>query len=106
HNKEDNIMKKLLAEIVGNVIISHHSYLHDFLSPDITSPFLKRVGEKELPEFAETKEMFFEHVMTKEDFYSYVSKATDELNNFLKKVNPDELKFQVMFLSKYIFSCL
>lgn len=106
HNKKDaNIYQRLLAEIIGNAIISHHSYLHDFLSPDIISPFLNRV-HKDLPKFTQTKQMFFERVMTEETFYSYIGKATDELSESLKDVTPNELKFHIMFLTKYIFSCL
>lgn len=30
HNEPSPSLKWILAEVVGNVIISHHSYLHDF----------------------------------------------------------------------------
>jgi len=36
----------ILAEVVGNAIISHHNNLQDFLSPELESPYLKRVSEK------------------------------------------------------------
>src|SRR5699024_6442305 len=98
--------QKLLAEIIGNAIISHHSYLQDFLSPNLTSPYLKRVRDKNLCEYKKSKEMFFDKVMSESEFHSYVQKAIDELINFLKKATPDDLEFQVMFLTKYIFSCL
>lgn len=35
----------------GNSIISHHSYLHDFLNDSIESPYLRRVQKKQLEEF-------------------------------------------------------
>jgi CRISPR-associated endonuclease/helicase Cas3 len=41
-----NPYKGLAAEVVGNAIISHHSYLQDFLSPDLESNYLKRVQER------------------------------------------------------------
>jgi len=50
-------IKGLLAEIVGNAIISHHSYLEDFLSPELESNYLKRVRDKRdksLEEFERT----------------------------------------------------
>lgn len=61
---ERNIVrnKALIAEVVGNAIISHHSYLQDFLNPDLKSPYLIRVRDKvatELEEFAEIKKNFF-----------------------------------------------
>jgi len=36
----------MLAEIVCNAIISHHAYLHDYLSPDADSPYLARIQDK------------------------------------------------------------
>jgi len=106
-HKKASIFEKLLAEIVGNVIISHHSYLHDFLSPeDISSPYLKRIYHKELNYFEQTKEKFFEKVISKRSFNVYIEKAVEELKVFLKNVKHDELEFQIMFLTKFIFSCL
>ena len=107
HNKDNTIFEKLLAEIVGNVIISHHSYLYDFLSPEnIDSPYLKRIYHKELDHFEETKKNFLENVISESEFNFYVEKALEELKDFLKNVQPDELEFQIMFLTKFIFSCL
>ncbi len=106
-HEKSTIYQKLIAEIIGNVIISHHSYLHDYLSPEsITSPYLKRVRDKELEEFTETKETFFQKVMPESEVYAYVEKAESELKGFLKTLHPDELEFQMMFLTKYIYSCL
>ncbi|OKP80616.1 hypothetical protein A3842_12045 [Paenibacillus sp. P3E] len=34
-NKQDHMNKMILAEVVGNAIISHHSYLQDFINHDI-----------------------------------------------------------------------
>lgn len=57
HAGEIHPIKGLLAEIVGNAIISHHSYLEDFLSPELESNYLKRVRDKRdksLEEFERT----------------------------------------------------
>lgn len=107
HNESNTIFEKLLAEIVGNAIISHHSYLHDFLSPeDIDSPYLKRIRHKKIDHYKTMKKNFFKNVIREDEFNSYVGKAVDELKKFLNNVQPDELEFQIMFLTKYVFSCL
>ncbi len=98
--------KGIMAEIIGNVIISHHSYLQDFLNPDLESPYLKRVRDKELPEFSETKEIFFEKVISKKEFENYVDEASLEIESFLSKDLPENTEKQLMFLTKFIFSML
>src|SRR5690625_925318 len=107
HGVENSNYNKLLAEIVGNAIISHHSYLHDYLGPHhLESPYLTRVREKKLNEYSQTKKMFFERVISKDEFYSYVDNAVIELETFVEKSNSSDFGFQMMFLTKYIFSCL
>ncbi|MCM3551087.1 CRISPR-associated helicase/endonuclease Cas3 [Alkalihalobacillus clausii] len=101
HNKENTFHEKLLAEIVGNAIISHHSNLQDYISPTIESNFLKRVLEKELAEYELAVERFFQEVMTKAEFTEYVTKAVEEIKQFT-----DNSPTQSFFLTKYIFSCL
>lgn len=96
----------LVAEVVGNAIISHHSYLQDFLNPDLESNYLKRVRDKELSEFDRSKQAFFENVMNQKDFYNYVGKAAEELETFLAKESPENNEKQLMFLTKFIFSTL
>lgn len=98
--------KGLLAEIVGNVIISHHGYLQDFLNPDLESNYLKRVRDKDLTEFDITKQYFFKHVMSETEFHCYVEKAALELENFLTKESPENNEIKLMFLTKFIFSAL
>jgi CRISPR-associated endonuclease/helicase Cas3 len=101
-----NPYKGILAEIVGNAIISHHSYLQDFLNPELESNYLKRVRDKELIEFEGTKQFFFEYVMSREEFNEYVDKATAELEKFLGKESSGKIEKQLMFLTKFIFSSL
>ncbi|WP_342477070.1 CRISPR-associated helicase Cas3' [Paenibacillus sp. FSL H7-0350] len=99
--------KIILSEIVGNAIISHHSYLQDFLNQDLESNYLKRVRDKELDEFYPlTVKMFFEQIMTEHDFLLYVDKAEGELSAFLKKEPKVTLEHRAMLLSKFIFSTL
>ncbi|WJE61139.1 CRISPR-associated helicase Cas3' [Bacillus mycoides] len=98
--------KGIIAEIVGNAIISHHGYLQDFLNPDLESAYLNRVRDKELSEFDMTKQFFFKYVMSEIDFHEYVDKATVELESFLLKESPENAEKQLMFLTKFIFSTL
>ncbi|WP_127573144.1 CRISPR-associated helicase Cas3' [Paenibacillus xylaniclasticus] len=95
----------ITAEVVGNAILSHHSYLQDFLSPDSESPYLKRVTNEQLPGYHQARSRFFEHVMNEQDFKEYVSRATLEMDQYLNASSErDEVK--LMFLTKYLFSVL
>lgn len=97
--------ERLLAEIIGNVIISHHAYLQDYLDADLGSKYLYRVKDKQIQQYEEMKEVFFEKVMDKNAFKKYVEKATKELETFL--LNPTKNPFEsMMFLTKFIFSIL
>ncbi|MED1599431.1 CRISPR-associated helicase/endonuclease Cas3 [Bacillus pseudomycoides] len=98
--------KGIISEIVGNAIISHHGYLQDFFNPNLESPYLNRVRDKELSEFDMTKQFFFKYVMSETDFHEYVDKATVELESFLLKESPENTEKQLMFLTKFIFSTL
>ncbi|WP_010174191.1 CRISPR-associated helicase/endonuclease Cas3 [Bacillus coahuilensis] len=96
----------ILAEIVGNVIISHHSYLKDFFNSELESDYLKRVRDKELPQFELTKRIFFNQVISEEEFLAYVEKSSNELKLFLQKDSSKTSEFKFMFLTKMIFSIL
>jgi len=101
HNKENTPYEKLLAEIVGNAIISHHSNLQDYISPKIESDYLRRVRDKDLPEYPLAVKRFFQDVITEEEFNQYVNTALHELEKFT-----DMSPKQSLFLTKYIYSCL
>ncbi|KWX84996.1 CRISPR-associated protein Cas3 [Paenibacillus riograndensis] len=105
-NKEAHINKMILAEVVGNAILSHHSYLQDFLNPDSESNFLNRVQDKCLPEFERAKGSFFELVMNETEFHLYVDKAVEELSDYLKVDSSSTTELKLMFLTKYVFSAL
>nr|WP_295971216.1 CRISPR-associated helicase Cas3' [uncultured Bacillus sp.] len=104
--REFNTYKGLVAEVVGNAVISHHSYLRDFLSPNSESEYLKRVQDKELKEFDMSKQAFFEQVISKKEFDDYVDKAAAELVEYLEKEPPENNEKQLMFITKLIFSAL
>ncbi|MGX4671004.1 CRISPR-associated helicase Cas3' [Cerasibacillus sp. JNUCC 74] len=98
--------KAIVAEVVGNAIISHHSYLHDFFTPELDSKYLTRVRDKEIPEYDYMVENFFTYVMSERDFHYYVDQATKELLFFIQNEPPESCEKQLMFLTKFIFSAL
>ncbi|WP_347490210.1 CRISPR-associated helicase Cas3' [Desulfoscipio sp. XC116] len=93
--------EKLLTEIIGNAIISHHANLHDYISPSSESGYLKRVQDKDLPQYESIVDHFFQEVITKTEFSEYVAAALEELRRFI-----DKSPAQSFFLTKFIFSCL
>lgn len=105
-HKNNDIYQTCLAEVVGNVIISHHSYLHDFISLDLTLPYIRRVQEKEIKDYEQIKESFYRYVISKESFQSYIEEARSELINFLTKDDDNNMAKKLMFLTKFIFSTL
>jgi len=100
-----NRLYTLLAEIVGNAVISHHSYLKDYYPPELEKGFLHRVSVKEIKNFELTVEMFFEKVMSRKQFEQYVLEAVKELELFRKSDN-NQTYHNFMFLTKYVFSAL
>lgn len=106
HTGKPSVYKGLLAEIVGNAVISHHSYLHDYLNPELSSDYLRRVRDKEVKEYEEIKQRFFASVISESDFHDYVERAADELKEFLEKKSAHTTESKLMFLTKFIFSVL
>ncbi|RNB61472.1 CRISPR-associated helicase Cas3' [Brevibacillus gelatini] len=96
----------ILAEVVGNAIISHHSYLHDFLNEDLESPYLKRVRDKPLKEYDKSMQQFFDEVISEQAFQQYVLRAIDELEAYLSPPSVENSESKLMFLSKFVFSAL
>lgn len=96
----------ILAEVVGNAIISHHSYLHDFLNEDLESPYLKRVRDKPLKEYDKSMQQFFDEVISEQAFQQYVLRAIDELEAYLSQPSVENSESKLMFLSKFVFSAL
>lgn len=110
HSEGNSVPEKLLSEIVGNAIISHHGGLQDFLSPELTSDYLNRVKEKEIEDFQMIVEAFHQKVLDQKDFQSYVEQGSLELKDFLKQnineQNGQKFFLILTFLTKYLFSCL
>lgn len=106
HKGEPSRTRWILAEIVGNAIISHHSYLHDFLNPDLESPYLNRVRDKSLIEYDRSISYFFEQVLSEAEFQRYVSRAVNELEAYLSSPSTESGEGKLMFLAKFIFSAL
>ncbi|BFH60575.1 CRISPR-associated helicase Cas3' [Paenibacillus azoreducens] len=106
HTGKIDTHRGLLAEVVGNAIISHHSYLQDFLRPDLESDYLRRVRDSTPDEYEWTIPTFFEHVMSEADFREYVDRAADELGAYLNKKTSASSEMKLMFLTKFIFSAL
>ncbi|TGA97520.1 CRISPR-associated helicase Cas3' [Sporolactobacillus shoreae] len=99
--------KMILAEVVGNAIISHHSYLHDYINASSESPYYQRVTKNEdiLPEYSKAKEHFFYEIMTAEDLADYVDQAVDELKQYIK-TNKGNVVEKLTLFTRFVFSCL
>lgn len=96
----------LLAEIVGNAVISHHAYLHDYISPDAESPYLARIQHKHIDDLDAITKCFHQYVIDEEQFAKYTEAAAQELALFLNKPSSEDARSRVMFLAKYVFSAL
>jgi len=94
----------LMAEIVGNAVMSHHSYLRDYLSPNLEQKFMGRV-EKKLDAYELIQQAFTEEIMSYTELDAYVDKAVQELKNYVQS-SGEALAQKMFFLTKYIFSAL
>ena len=105
HKKEYSPVTRILVEIVGNAIMSHHGYLHDYITPDLQSKYLDRIN-KEITDFEKIKKRFYKEVMTETQLSNYVSIASKELKSFLDKTPSINQEKSLMFLTKFVFSTL
>ncbi|WP_307190192.1 CRISPR-associated endonuclease Cas3'' [Geomicrobium sp. JCM 19039] len=101
YTKDSSPHEKLLVEVVGNAIISHHGNLHDYITPDNESQFLNRITKEKLHQFEEVKLRFYEEVISEIEFEAYVVKAVEELEQFGSYAIDGSF-----FLTKFVFSCL
>ncbi|MEC0370667.1 CRISPR-associated helicase Cas3' [Paenibacillus chibensis] len=106
HTSKIDPAKGILAEVVGNAVISHHAYLQDFLNPELESDYLRRVRDKDLDEFEVSERLFFNHVIGEEEFHRYVDQAAAELVTFRNKPSTLNSEAKIMFLTKFVFSAL
>lgn len=79
HQESGHPLDKILAEVVGNAILSHHGYLTDYIGFDLESEFLRRTVEKELDSYSTAENYFFSEVMNESVFKKYVESAKKEL---------------------------
>ncbi|OJG92130.1 CRISPR-associated helicase cas3 [Enterococcus silesiacus] len=111
HKNSRDPFSYILAELVGNAIISHHSSrgLQDFFTPEgeATSDYLRRVDEIEVVEYELIKGRFFQEVMSEEQFQKLLLEATKELKGFYQTDGKNRVKQNdTFFLLKFIYSCL
>ena len=106
HNMNSNQEEMVMAEIISNAIISHHSYLKDYINTKFESEFLRRI-DKHIDEYDNAKEYFFNEVMNETAFFDYVNKAIGEFSIFIEKCKTNqESNAPLMYLTKVIFSIL
>ena len=110
HQESGHPLDKILAEVVGNAILSHHGYLTDYIGFDLESEFLRRTVEKELDSYSTAENYFFSEVMNESVFKKYVESAKKELVAFISPSNgglsKERLPIILMYLTKTIFSIL
>ncbi|WP_366922649.1 CRISPR-associated helicase Cas3' [Metallumcola ferriviriculae] len=110
HHHGQNVPMQIIAEILGNVILSHHMGLQDFLSPDTTSTYMRRVKEKEINDIDRVKDNFFQLIAPlkslTDDLQNSKNELTDVLTRNNKRSQSKNPYLTMTFLTKYIFSCL
>ncbi|MFK4567284.1 CRISPR-associated helicase Cas3' [Enterococcus sp. UD-01] len=111
HTSINSGIQQLLAEIVGNAIISHHSGkgLRDYLTAegDIRSIYLERVTEKQLEDYEGIKKRFFTDCYSEKMFKQLLVEAENELQKFYIKNNmPQVTPHETFFIIKFVYSCL
>ncbi|MFC0232694.1 CRISPR-associated helicase Cas3' [Vagococcus entomophilus] len=109
HKENKDPVSLILAELIGNAIISHHSSqgLQDFITPvgEAKSVYLNRVEKKEIEEYDEIKKRFFREVLPENRFLDEIELAKDELRTLFfpfEKVNSETM----FYILKFIYSCL
>ncbi|MBD2848152.1 CRISPR-associated helicase Cas3' [Paenibacillus sp. IB182496] len=103
-----NRLRYLLSEVVGNCIVSHHGYLHDYLSPELESDYLRRVRDKDpiKLDYETARDDFFVTVMPEAQWQAYVDEAVRELEAFCVQPSTEPLESRIMLLTKFVFSAL
>lgn len=101
----------MLAELVGNGIISHHSSrgLQDFFTPEgeAISDYLRRVDDIEVVDYEQIKTRFFEEICSEEAFKELLLEAIGELKEFYQPNGKSKVKQNdTFFLLKFVYSCL
>lgn len=113
---DQQILLKLLCEILENSIFSHHNTngLKDYLDVRGEMPFLKRISRFEedkdkQKELNQISNIFFEEVISKKKFLDYLGIALHEFTNFYSKIESEKAEEQfktIYFLAQFIYSCV
>ncbi|MDF1508803.1 CRISPR-associated helicase Cas3' [Robertmurraya sp. DFI.2.37] len=105
--------QNLVVEVVGMVILSHHSGLQDFIGEDGQSDFIRRVQEKELPYYEEVVRNFEQVHENMAEVKRLMQKSTQEMQGILSNLLELRRKFRhyplllsLSFVMKAVFSCL
>ena len=111
HKNSRDPFSYILAELVGNAIISHHSSrgLQDFFTAEgeATSDYLRRVAEIEVVDYEQIKSRFFQEVISEEQFQRLLLEATQEVKGLYQPDGKSRVKQNdTFFLLKFIYSCL
>lgn len=110
HQEQQGPFSLILAELVGNAIISHHSSrgLQDFFSlKEAKSDYLARVVEKEIKDFGQIKQRFFDEVISQVAFNQNIEEAKAELRTLYSIDGKVTMKLNsTFFLLKFVYSCL
>ncbi len=108
HQGKPTRMTWLLAELVGNAVISHHSYMHDYLNESLESDYLRRVQDKkaEAIDYDTAVGQFFKEVMSETEFAAYIEQAIRELERYMARPSVLTAEQKLFCLDKYIFSAL
>ncbi|MBP2100602.1 CRISPR-associated helicase/endonuclease Cas3 [Enterococcus rivorum] len=109
HTNSRDPFSLILAELVGNAIISHHSSrgLQDFFTPEgeAKSDYLRRVEEIDILEYEAIQKRFFEETISEVAFKTLLKEACDELKGLYQKDGKMK-KNTTFFLLKFVYSCL
>ena len=101
-------LQKLVVEIVGMSILSHHSGLQNFAQLDLSeSDYIRRVVQKDLPYYDEVKANFEANEANLSRVDKLIEEATEELESFLAKLHAlGNANLYVSYLQKLILSLL
>jgi CRISPR-associated endonuclease/helicase Cas3 len=110
HKNGSSINEKILAELVGNAIISHHGFLKDFNNPSLDSKYLSRVNKEEKKDvyanYEEFSSYFYSKVMDESSFANYFNKAVAEIGEYVIQSAPVPLRTSLYYLTTFVFSAL
>lgn len=115
-----DMVANLVVEMVGMVILSHHSGLQNFMQIDGSqSDFFRRVCKENLLYYDEVYQEFFSVRGNKEKVEKMYEKSLIEMESFLKRLKKLQVQYSnkddqgkishLVFLSlalKFVFSCL